>query len=252
MAEQDAGETRSFPQTRWSLIGRAAGASGGPSASQHALSELLTRYLPAMRAHLRSNRRIRADEVDDLLQAFIASKVLEQNLLAAAEQSRGRFRTFLVTSLDNFVLNTLRDRSAAKRTPAQGALQSLTEIQDVCDPAGAPTVDPFDLVWAQEVIREAMLRTQAECEMASRADLWALFDARVATPMLEGGEPAPYEQLIKQLKFDSPSQATNALVTAKRMFARMLRSVVSDYAPGDAEVDEEIRDLRRILEQARL
>ena len=45
----------------------------------------------------------------------------------------------------------------------------------------------------------------------------------------------------------SPSQATNTLVTANRMFVRVLRAVVRDYVASDEEVDEEIVELRRIL-----
>jgi len=47
--------------------------------------------------------------------------------------------------------------------------------------------------------------------------------------------------------FRSPGQVWHATRTGKQMFARHLRAVVREYAGTDAEVEEELRDLRRIL-----
>src|SRR5687768_8954429 len=129
MHARDTDGTTSPPVTRWSLIARAGRTD--EAGWREALAELLTRYLPAMRAHLLIRKRLRPDDVDDLLQGFIASKILEQNVVSVADQRRGRFRTFLLTSLDHFVLNVLRERAAAKRSPAEGqALLSLDEGED--------------------------------------------------------------------------------------------------------------------------
>src|SRR4051812_20544046 len=86
-----------FPTTHWSVVRTAAGNSEGPS--HRALGELLTRYLPALKAHLCIGRHLAGDEADDLLQGFVASKVLEQELFAGADSQRGRLRTFLLNVL---------------------------------------------------------------------------------------------------------------------------------------------------------
>src|SRR4051794_36682601 len=94
-----------FPTTRWSLVAR-AGESGdaAEAARREALGVILGRYLPALRAHLLA-RRVPAGWVDDLLQGFIADKVIEYNLLGYADRGRGKFRTFLLTALDRFAAN---------------------------------------------------------------------------------------------------------------------------------------------------
>src|SRR5687767_14005339 len=244
----------SLPVTRWSLVARATGKT--ETGWRYALSELLTRYLPAMRVHLQARRRLQPNDVDDLLQGFVASKVLEQNLVAVADQRRGRFRTFLLTSLDHYVLDMIRERSGAKRSP--GADKSLLSLDDPfvggeagdAPAAAAPGADSFDVVWAQQVVREAVERMRFECEVSGRSDLWALFDARVAGVLLQGRTVVPYDELVTRLGFETPAQATNALATAKRMFQRMLRAVVGEYAEDENEIEEELADLKRILKQS--
>jgi hypothetical protein len=55
---------------------------------------------------------------------------------------------------------------------------------------------------------------------------------------------------MRRIGFKTPLQASNALVTAKRMFERQLRSVVAEYAGDESEVESELMDLRRIFSDA--
>jgi hypothetical protein len=56
---------------------------------------------------------------------------------------------------------------------------------------------------------------------------------------------------VRRFGFGSPAQAGNAFITAERMFIRLLRQVVGEYTGTGADVDEEIRDLRRELGEGR-
>ena len=66
-------------------------------------------------------------------------------------------------------------------------------------------------------------------------------------PALHGTVPSPYAELTTRFCFQSPAEAGNAVLTGRRMFVRVLRSVISEYARDEAEVEEEIADLRSIL-----
>ena len=107
--------------------------------------------------------------------------------------------------------------------------------------------EAFDLSWAREVIAEATRRTEAECDASGRPELWGLLRARILAPATDGAEPASYEELIERFDLRSPIHVSNLLVTARRMFARNLKAVVAEYAGDEAEVEEEIRDLKAIL-----
>lgn len=87
-----------FPTTIWSLVRRADDDQSvvrGP-----ALDDLLRRYAPAMTAHLVRRKRVPPDQADDLVQGFIADKVLEKRLVGMADPNRGRFRTLLTKALE--------------------------------------------------------------------------------------------------------------------------------------------------------
>jgi hypothetical protein len=68
----------------------------------------------------------------------------------------------------------------------------------------------------------------------------------VLLPALEGAEPAAYDELVKQFELASPDQASNVLVTGKRMFARCLRDAVAEYVDDD-EIEQELRELKALI-----
>lgn len=238
------GPPERFPTTAWSLVARAGVAESG--ANREALGQLLTRYLPAMRAHLVRRKGFRPDVADDLVQEFVAGKIVERGLIARADQKLGKFRTFLLTALDRFVANQIRDQRAKKRSPGEGMLGPMGDYTEAVSPEEGPS-EAFDVEWARGVIGEALRQVRAQCEASGRADLWGVFECRVVRPSLDGEEPPDYRELVARFGFKSPTQASNALTTAKRMYARALRAVVGEYAEGDDEVESEIGELQRVL-----
>ena len=233
-----------FPTTRWSLVDRAG--RQGPEAQREALGQLLARYLPALRSHLVHSQRLQPADADDALQDFVAGKILERDLVAKANQELGKFRTYLLTALDRFLWNRLRAANAQKRA-ADAALALGDEAEGI--PACGPS-DAYDVEWARQVLDEAIRRMQAECLAAGRDEVWGLFECRVLAPIRDDATPADYSELVRRFGFQSPSQASNTLVTAKRMYARILRSVIGEYAHDAAEVESEISELHRILARA--
>ena len=226
--------------TDWSLIGR-AGQMDGPEA-RDALNEMLARYVPAMRAHLRFKRRIDQDMAEDLVQGFVSDKILARNLLAYADRKRGRFRNLLLTALDRYAYSALRSRAHKQ------ALQT-SSWDDAVQPASAEPVtsDVFDEAWALEVWAEALRRTKSHCAAGGRADLWGVFEARALRPAIEDRPPLAYAELVERFGFLSPVQAANAFNTAKQLFQRILKAVVAEYIEGDDEIAGELSDLKRIL-----
>jgi hypothetical protein len=86
-----------------------------------------------------------------------------------------------------------------------------------------------------------------QCDESRRADLWGVFEHRVLKSALEGAAPMEYDELIQRFELRSPAQASNVLMTAKRMFARTLRGVIAEYAQDQSEIEEEMTDIRQIL-----
>jgi RNA polymerase sigma-70 factor (ECF subfamily) len=249
MGEKFDGQNQPFPATRWTLIARAG--RDTEHIKHSAVTELLSLYLSALRVHLqRFVRRhgLRPEQVDDLLQGFLMAKVLEGQIIDRADQAKGKFRTFLCTAMDNFVRNSIRDQNAAVRSP--GDLVQLDEHIDTAAPDHLPE-ESFDIAWARQLLAEAVDRMRLECTSIARADIWGVFEGQVLVPTLGEGVPIPYDELVSRYGFASPSQASNVLVTAKRMFKRKLREVISEYETDEAAIDAEIADLREILRRRR-
>ncbi|HXE52022.1 MAG TPA: hypothetical protein VN541_03360 [Tepidisphaeraceae bacterium] len=230
-----------FPTTRWSLVARAQDAD--PELRRQAMGQLLREYWRPLRGYLVA-WGIREDRADDLVQGFIASRVIEQQLIDGAEAERGRFRTYLLTALRRYAANVIRDEQAAKR--GGGVVLSLSQLGEPADCSTDPA-DAMDAAWARHVLRRAIDRMRFECERFERPGLWEMFECRVLAPALEGKPSVPYERLVSELQLESPLKASNLLVTAKRMFARCLRHVVSEYEADEAQVDQEIAELGDIL-----
>lgn len=244
MSAERYGGDRGFPTTQWSLVARVGVES--PEGRREALGQLLIRYLPALQAHLIYGKHVTPDGADDLIQEFVASKILEKNLIGRAEQDLGKFRTFLLTALDRFLFNRIRDEMAKKRSPNDGVLVSMGERVDAIEKAGEPS-SAFDVAWARNVISQAVTSMKVECDESDRADVWGVFECRLLGPTLEGTEPVDYAELVRRFGFQSPAQASNVLITAKRMYARALRAVVAEYAQDEEEIEAEIEELRQIL-----
>jgi len=216
--------------------------------SREALGQLLARYMPALRAHLVYSKRLAPDRADDVIQDFVAKKILERDLIAQAKCDLGKFRTFLLKALNRFLFNQIRDRGAKKRAAAEGS-EALGERAELVS-SDFEASHAFDVAWARSVLAEAVERMRDHCQATGRMDVWGVFELRILAPILEGAEPADYRELVKRFGLRSPSQASNVLMTAKRTYERVLRSVVAEYAEDAQEIDQEIGELREILAQS--
>lgn len=236
-----------FPTTSWSLVALAG--TEADQAAREALGQLLTRYLPALRAHLVCSKRLAPDKADDVVQDFVAKKILERDLIARADRDLGKFRTFLLTALDRFLLNQIRDAGAKKRAAGEGS-EALGERAELLSVGSGPS-DAFDVEWARGVLAEAVQRMRDHCETSDRMEVWGVFQLRVLAPILQGTEPADYLELVERFGLRSPSQASNVLITGKRMYERVLRSVVAEYARDERDIDDEIDELREVLTRSK-
>ena len=114
--EADQSKNRAaFNTTLWSVV-LAAGESESPDAAA-ALTRLCEAYWYPLYCCVRRHGHS-PEDAQDLTQAFIA-KLLAKNQFAFADRRRGRFRTFLLRSLENFLHNEHERAAAQKRGSAQ-------------------------------------------------------------------------------------------------------------------------------------
>lgn len=235
-----------YPTTHWSQIFLAS--QDGQVAGQGALDRLLRQYERPLLAHLRSRFAADHEQTQDLFQEFVAKKVLRKSLLKHADRERGRFRTFLLNSLDNFVIQEHRWAERARRSPS-GGFVSIDDL-DGAEPAmaSAPKADSGDYAWAVEVIAEAQRRTKAFYEAKGHANSWAAFEEGYSQPIVDGTRAPSKAALARRLGFKSAKAVSNAITTVRRMFGKNVRAVVREYETVEnGAIEGEIRDLKAIL-----
>ena len=240
-----------FPTTRWTLLDQAARGEG--EVRHKALADLLRLYVGPIRAFIIARRGVSPDQADDILQDFLSVKWLEQDLLSRAQREKGRFRSYLLTALDHFISNWFRKhRRGGSGMLGVGRRERFANPARMSPPHRARPQDQFDLVWAQQVVQTAIERMRAECSAGGRPDVWAVFEARLLGPILGESAPPAYAELVQRFNFQTPAQAQNLLVTAKRTFTRTLRAVILEYEGAESDVDAELRDLQEILARPRV
>src|SRR5712671_6407552 len=150
-----------FQSTRWTLVLRARQTQSEISA-QKALSNFCEAYWPPLYAFLR-HRGHASSEAQDLVQGFFAH-LLEQNTLSRADQDKGRLRTFLLGSLQNFLFNEY-DRARALKRGGGRQIVSIEEHLPEAEAAMLATAHLsdagcYDLVWASTIVSRAWQSVQ--------------------------------------------------------------------------------------------
>ena len=114
--------------------------------------------------------------------------------------------------------------------------------------------EEFDLAWAQTVLAETLRRMEADCnnpgeDQPRRGYIWEMFRLRLLEPVFNDAPPPPYEMLIEQFGLKSPTDASNTLLSAKRIFKTHLSKVIQEYAGQDAATAAEIQALESFLDR---
>ncbi|MEW6156081.1 MAG: hypothetical protein AB1813_01535 [Verrucomicrobiota bacterium] len=237
-----------FPSTHWTQVALASG-SLSDAASFDALSRLLEKYWHALVAFLVRQHHLSVQEAEDTVQAFVQRGIHQTNFLAQARKDKGRFRTFLLTSLRNFARDEARKRRAKSRRPPGGFV-------DVNDPelqAEIPAVDEMDYgstAWARELLLNAVGLMKQACENAGRSDIWQVFEGQIWRPLIDGTPNANANELAAALGV-TPARVHELKRMAQRHFSKAVHSLVAEYATGEAEIQSEISYLLEVLCRSR-
>ena len=228
-----------FPRTDWAELGKAA------AADEVLLDRLIRLYWQPLKIYLVATFPGLKNQADTLLQDFAEDKMLKEGWLRRADQNRGRFRDFLKTSLRNFVLNRL-NLAEVKNPPI-----SMEELEHELPQPDAPS-EEFDLVWARTMLAETLRRMEADCknpgeDQPRRSYIWEIFRIRLLEPIFNDAAQPSYDQLIDQFGLKSPTDASNTLLSAKRIFKTHLSKVIKEYAGQDAATAAEIQALEDFL-----
>jgi RNA polymerase sigma factor (sigma-70 family) len=227
-----------FATTHWSVVLQ-AGENDSPQAAE-ALTRLCRAYWYPLYAYVRRQGHAFAD-AQDLTQEFFA-RLLERKYLRLADRNRGRFRTFLLTSLKHFLINEWNKANREKRGGGRQVISldaEQTETRFRAEPADDRSPDKaFERRWAMVLLERVLDQLQAEFAATGRTQLFEELKF-----CLTGEESdSSYIELGRRLGMTEGSLK----VTVHRLRGRyreLLREEISRTVQDPEAIDDEMRDL---------
>lgn len=232
---------RKFVTTRWSLVVKTRHRDSPEALS--ALETLCETYWFPVYSFIRRKGKS-SDDARDLTQAFF-TRVLEKNYFRDAEQSRGRFRTFLLASVRHFLANERDAELARKRGGGFTHVPIEFETEERRfhhEPREGDTPESlYERRWALAALDAAMKHLAERYRTNARRQLF-----EELRPLLTGDEPASYAVLSAKLGATEGALRV-AVHRMRRHFAESLREVIAETVDNPHAVDDELRYLMAIV-----
>jgi RNA polymerase sigma-70 factor (ECF subfamily) len=234
-----------FVTTHWSAV--LAASRHDSTRAQVALEHLCRLYWYPIYHFVRRQGHSTHD-AQDFTQAFFA-RLLEKNWLAAADQSRGRFRSFLLLMLKRFLIGEWRKAGAQKRAgdlPPLPLPLDTAETRYTHEPADTHSPEQaFEKQWALALLETVLRQLAADYEQDGHGRLFA-----VLKPALTGSrETQPYAALAATLGMTEGAVRV-AVHRLRERYRERLKAEVAHTVASPADVDSELRHLFRVLSRA--
>jgi RNA polymerase sigma factor (sigma-70 family) len=235
---------RQFLTTHWSVV-RAAGESDQQAAA-NALAELCQVYWYPIYAYVR-RQNIDSNEAADLTQGFFTN-LIEREDIQNVDPSRGRFRSFLLVALKNYMHNQRDRQNAQKRGGHLNfiPLDSQSADRRYCnEPNHNETAETlFEKRWAESVLQQAQIQLAKEFAKSKKAQQFDRLKLFLAGPV----EHVSYGEVADELGMTEVAVKV-AIHRMKQRFGQILRSEIAQTVESESEIDEEIGHLFQALKK---
>jgi RNA polymerase sigma-70 factor (ECF subfamily) len=189
------------------------------------------------------------EQAKDLTQGFFHEIILDSNLIRQADPTKGRFRTFMLTALDHFLIDMHRKEKARKHKPKGQVIplesndfSYLTTIQSSMSPDQV-----FNYVWATEIIDQVISQVKRECYSTEKEKHWNIFREKILTPIIDNTASPSLKKLCDKYGVEDEAKASNMIITVKRCFRRILEDRLRGFVRNDSEIEDEFNELLRII-----
>ena len=231
-----------FTTTRWSVVLAAARQESRQATA--ALETLCRSYWYPLYAYVR-RRGCGPEDAQDLTQDFFV-QLLRKNYPARADRAKGRFRTFLLHTLNQFLADQRERAAALKRGGGQVFLaldqespeeQYRLEVPDTLTPEKL-----FERRWAQTILDRALARLRDEFVAADKGETYEVLQA------FGPGEQSSISYADAAVRLGLSESAVKSLIhRLRRRHRELVREEIAHTVPTVAEIDEELRHLVAVL-----
>jgi len=227
-----------FMTTRWSVV-----LSAQSGEKRESLETLCRRYWKPVYYFVR-RRGLPHDDALDATQEYFAT-FLEKGFVKAADRERGKFRTFVLVTLQRFLARDFR-RKARRRARRELIIPWGSEPPESASSGSGEEApeEAFNKEWARSVVACALERMKKDCAQGKRKLYYDIFARYIFSAA--GGEKLSYENLAREFGIGA-ADVTNYLHRARDVFQKMLREEIRESVLRETDIDEEMRDLKRYL-----
>jgi RNA polymerase sigma factor (sigma-70 family) len=231
--------SKSFPTTLWAVVLDAGGSE--PAQARVALAQLCQGYWYPLYSFVR-HRGYSAHDAQDLTQAFF-TQLLEKRGLGRVDPDQGRFRTFLLASLKNFLANDWDRSHARKRGGGQTIVsldQELGESRYQLEPSHDLTAERhFERQWALTLLEQVLADLRAEYHADGKGELFE----ELKTVLI--GQPGAYADMAARLR-RSAGAIKVAVHRLRHRYRELIRARIAETV-GAGEVEDELRHLLAVI-----
>ena len=186
-------------------------------------------------------------DAEDLVQGFF-EQALAKNYLGLADETKGRFRSFLLVALKRFLANDWDRRRARKRGGATPpvSLDSLTaEQRYALEPADQLTADRlFERRWAMTLLENVLMKLRTEQTEAGRGEIFAVLQ----DSLTGDGRNTAYHKLATRLRL-SEGAVKVSVHRLRRRYRELLQAEIANTVGSPEDVDDERRYLLSVISQ---
>jgi len=234
-----------FLTTHWSLI---EDVTKRPDEDRALIGLLLERYWKPVYCYLRQ-KGYDNEQAKDLTQGFLHEIVLNLNLIHRADQSKGRFRSFLLYALNQYLMNEERRERALKNIP-KDKIVSLDAIEPPVLPQSVRESSPedsYNYAWVSALLDQVLSEVKCKCCEQGMETHWRVFSERVVEPMLNNTALRSLTDICQKYGIESEKKASNMIVTVKRRFQATLQQYIRSTVASESQMADELKEIMRFL-----
>jgi RNA polymerase sigma-70 factor (ECF subfamily) len=239
-----------FPPTHWSVVLAAGRDEAESEVAQAALGELCQTYWPPLYSFVRS-RGYNVHDAQDLTQSFFAY-LIEHKIYVHVDRQKGKFRSFLLASLKNFLSHAFDRERTLKRGSGQKLLplheEQAKEAESLFQTHSSASSEDrvFERSWAAALVNAALERLSADYKGESKEKLF-----KELRPFLGGGAGPPPTYAELTVRLGMPESTLRSHVTRLRAcYREVLHAEVRRTVETEAQAQEELHELLRVLTES--
>jgi len=241
------GTRETFLTTHWSLV---EGVKEHTDKNQALIGLLLERYWKPVYCYLR-RKGYDNEQAKDLTQDFFHEVVLNRSLIERADQSKGRFRSFLLHALNQYLVDERRKEKAQKRIPP-AKLVPLDMNHPPVLPQQVSQLEPeqcFDYAWKTDLLERALTELKKWYLGRGMDTHWYLFRDRLLKPSMEGLEAPRFSPLCEKYHIEDETKASNMLGAVKKQFQNILTKHVHQTVLSGDVAEAELQEMFKFLKK---